>query len=205
MRALTKQSKERPVERPSAATRCAALLAELPIDTAAVLVRAFSAYFHLANVAEQVHRVRGLREPAGRRRLAGPRGRRVADEQGPDGLRAAHRRAGRASGLHRAPDRGQPPVDPDQAAPGRRRARRADRRRARAARARQDRELAEIVDLIWQTDELRQHRPTPLDEARNVVYYLQDLVDETLPELAADLAAELAAARRRAAAPTPAR
>jgi phosphoenolpyruvate carboxylase len=58
--------------------------------------------------------------------------------------------------------------------------------------ARADERLAEIVDALWQTDELRLTRPDPRDEARNAVYYLADLTQEAAPEVLTDLGTILA-------------
>ena len=54
-----------------------------------------------------------------------------------------------------------------------------------------ERRLAEAVDLLWQTDELRLGRPEPLDEAINALYYLDDLFRLTIPEVLDDFSREL--------------
>ena len=48
--------------------------------------------------------------------------------------------------------------------------------------------LAELIDLLWQTDELRLEKPHVLDEARNALYYMNDLTRGPLGEVLHDLA-----------------
>jgi phosphoenolpyruvate carboxylase len=173
----------------------AELLRDVDEKTAARLVRAFNAYFHLANVVEQVHRGRELR-----RRRAADGGwlwrtaRLIAERSVPvDELeRVAHKLAVRPvftahpteaarrstlTKLHALADL----LDAEEAeaalAPGPYLAERTDRR------------LSEVIDLLWLTDELRRERPEPVDEARNAVFHLVDAERLAVPEVLADVAA----------------
>ena len=71
----------------------------------------------------------------------------------------------------------------------------------RATPARSEHRLAELIDTLWQTDELRLTRPDPRDEARNAVYYLTDLAADAAPQVLADLAT-IAAASSASTVPT---
>ncbi len=55
----------------------------------------------------------------------------------------------------------------------------------------QTQRLAESIDLLWQTDELRLGRPEPLDEAINSIYYLDELLIESVPDVLAEFASEV--------------
>ncbi|MGP3922327.1 phosphoenolpyruvate carboxylase [Streptomyces sp. 8N616] len=181
------------VERVRALTRtdgeaAANLLRDTDLETAAKLVRAFSTYFHLANITEQVHRGKELRtrraaeggllaRTADRLKDADPEHlRRTVEHLGVRPVFTAHpTEAARRSVLNklrRIAALLDTPVDGG------------DRRRA-------DLRLAENIDLIWQTDELRVARPEPADEARNAIYYLDELHQGAVGDVLEDLAAEL--------------
>jgi len=157
------------------------LLAKL--DTAEVipLVRAFTTYFYLANVAEQVHRIeemasddRYLRQTVDRI-LESHLNQELLDDivsrfEVRPVFTAHPTEAARRSILNK---RGEVAELIDQ--------------RLKARNEDQvdliDRRSSELIDQIWQTDELRTERPTVVDEARSALYYLVSLAENVLPHL----------------------
>ncbi|WP_433300863.1 phosphoenolpyruvate carboxylase [Actinoplanes sp. CA-030573] len=171
-------------------------LAAMDVTTGTKLARAFSTYFHLANITEQVHRARDLRRRRARDGGWLDQAAKLIAERGvpADEIAAAARRLA---------------VRPVFTAHPTEAARRsilsklrqvADELDHEAAAAvlygasdttASTRRFAELIDLLWQTDELRLDRPDPTDEARNAVYYLRDLYAEAAPQVLTDLAETL--------------
>ncbi|MEX5632895.1 phosphoenolpyruvate carboxylase [Parafrankia sp. FMc2] len=174
----------------------AAVLDEVDAPQAILLARAFAAYFQLANITEQLHRAREISDrPRGRlHTLADRIAAAVADGTLDPGLPGevmgrlqlrpvftahpteASRRSvldtlrGIADLLDASDDPRRPAADDERLA----------------------RRLAELVDVLWQTDELRVERPEPTDEARAATYYLESIATEVVGDLLEDLDTALA-------------
>jgi phosphoenolpyruvate carboxylase len=69
--------------------------------------------------------------------------------------------------------------------------RRRDPRLRGSERDRIDRRTAELIDLLWVTDELRLAAPRPTEEAQATLYPLEAMLFDVLPALEDDLRAEL--------------
>ncbi len=188
VRSLTKRARR---GSPEAADKVEHLLAGVDLQTATRLVRTFSMYFHLANIAEQVHRADELAL-----RSVG------SLEAVVDGIQAAGvERAVVEDVVGRLEMRPVLTAHPTEAI---RRSiltkrrqiaeileQRCDPRASPREKARAEQRAAELIDLMWQTDELRRERPNPLDEARSVLFYADEIFAVVLPDLLDDVVAEL--------------
>jgi phosphoenolpyruvate carboxylase len=181
----------------AARSRLAAAVAALPLERQGEVLRAFSLYFQLANLAEQHHRLRRRREYEHERQV--PR----------ESLAEAFARLERTGVTRR-----------QLAAAGRRLSlelvltahpTEATRRTVLAAQLRLDRLLdrlddptlqhsgregvldaiAEEVTALWQTDEVRSHRPRVVDEVRHGLWFFETSLLDVAPDLVRDLRARL--------------
>ena len=170
------------------------LFDDTDVAHAILLVRAFTVYFHLANVAEQVHRIEDLNSGSPNfanqfeetvQALADSG---IAPQEISDLVARAELRPVFTAHPTEASRRA---ILDKLAMVSRLIEQRSESRRTEADRRRIDRRIEELVEAIWQTDELRHVRPEPLDEARAVLYYLDLTVREAVPELLDEMQAAL--------------
>jgi phosphoenolpyruvate carboxylase len=157
------------------------LLAKLDTADVIPLVRAFTTYFYLANVAEQVHRIE---EMASDDRYLRQTVDRVLDSQLNQELLDDI-----VSRFEVRPVFTAHPTEAARRSILTKRGEVAELINQRLKARNQDlvefidRRSSELIDQIWQTDELRNERPTVVDEARSALYYLISLAENVLPQL----------------------
>ena len=158
----------------------------LDLERQALVLRAFAVYFQLANIAEQHHRIR-------RRRAYESEGRTP-----PESLGDAEQRLGTlADAARHAAVELVLTSHPTEAT--RRTVLRVHRRIAELLREldtpelppsaveRIHRRLAEEVTILWQTDELRSRRPHVVDEIRHGLWFFEQTLWQTAPDLLGEL------------------
>ncbi|WP_132300669.1 phosphoenolpyruvate carboxylase [Kribbella sp. VKM Ac-2568] len=187
------------------------LVASWPYERAEDVARAFTCYFHLTNLSEELHRARVLRE----RDRAGdaPSVSELAQAVEKISLESGEQQA-RAllNGLEFRPVLTAHPTE------ARRRAvlatirristlleERSDPRTGDSELAENQRRLVEQIDILWRTSQLRTSRPTPLDEVRSAMAVFEetlfDVVGNVYRRLDDALAGEAAGTKQPVVAP----
>lgn len=169
-----------------------AIVSSLSLDEQARLVRAFSLYFQLTNLAEQHHRIRRRRQYA------------VEQRVGSESLHAAFRRLTDA-GVDQAAIRraaGQVSLQLVLTAHPTEATRRTvlaaqlgvsallhqldDPQLSEAGRHDVEDTLAELITTLWQTDETRAKRPRVVDEIRHGLWFFEQSLFDVAPALVGD-------------------
>ncbi|WP_240665910.1 phosphoenolpyruvate carboxylase [Agromyces sp. LHK192] len=186
LRALTIDAYEGGAD--DAFARAEALVDGFTTERAEQVAKAFTVYFHLANLAEEHHRVRVLRE-----RASGPEAiddslaaavERLTDEVGDDEARR------RLRGLRFHPVFTAHPTEARRRAVASAIRRVSDLLGAREGAAlgalptaELDRRLLEEVDTLWRTSPIRTTRPTPQDEVRTAMSIFDQTVFQVVPRV----------------------
>ncbi len=177
--------------RRAVAAELAALLQKLPLEQAEPVLRAFSVYFQLVNLAEQHHRIRRARAHARSSKARPQRGSLEATflslkEAGIPAERVRETLGKMRITLTLT-------AHPTQAV-----RRTLLEKLYRMARILEDRDrcehtpreatdymesLREEITALWQTDELRRERPTVGDEVKNVLWYVEEVLGHQLTHL----------------------
>ena len=170
-------------------TVAAQILGELDLESATLLARSFSIYFDLANIAEQVERTHDVLDAYVS--SGSPLAKVVTEALSPESLPIYTL----DDVAQIANDMSVRPVFTAHPTEAARRSVLIKLRKIadtlmdqRVSDATQTARLAELIDLLWQTDELRLEKPQVLDEARNALYYMNDLTRGPLGEVLHDLA-----------------
>ncbi len=201
VRALCKRLRSERGEEKAAATEgeLKRMLRRLSLDETIGVIRAFSVYFQLVNIAEQYHRIRRKRfyelhtpDQPQRGSLA-------------ETLRTLRKDFSDAGQLQRVIDRLE--IVPVMTAHPTEAARRTllekhrriadllaafdDENLAPRRRDELQERLAAEVESVWQTDEVRHTQPTPLDEVNNGLYYFDATLFDAAPALIEELEGRL--------------
>ncbi|MEV0591837.1 phosphoenolpyruvate carboxylase [Nonomuraea cavernae] len=176
----------------TSADEITAMVAEWEIDRAVQIARAFTCYFHLANLAEEHYRIRTLRERdteggVQRESLA-----QAVDELGSERVAelvesmelrpvlTAHPTEARRRAVVTAIQRVSTQLT-DYNTPG----------RGASERAENTRRLLEEIDLLWRTAQLRSTKLDPLDEVRTAMAAFDETLFRVVPQVYRSLDAAL--------------